>query len=105
MPAEREDVEGMSKKLIGAVLALALSVAGFVSLLYPAVNPDALAEVALDVDRAEGKVRLDSRIVIEIRGNVSRKEVLESLKILPPVTIGEDDLVVEHISKYPWHEG
>ena len=98
-------MEGMSKNTIGAVLALALAVAGFVSLFYPVVNPDSLAEVALEVDRAEGKVLLDSRIVIEIRGSVSKKEVLESLKIQPPVTIGEDDLAVEYISKYPWHEG
>ena len=57
---EREgDVEGMSKNTIGAVLALAIALAGFVSLLYPVVNPDSLAEVALEIDRAEGKVRLD----------------------------------------------
>ena len=96
----------MSKALIGVVVAFTLiAVAGFITLLYPFVYRDPLAAASLEMDDAEEKAWLDSQIVIEIRGSIPKEEIRESLKIHPPVSIGEDDLAVEHIAKFPWHEG
>lgn len=95
----------MSRLAIGAAAVVMLFVAGgFMTLAYPFVHREPLAEPFLEVDAAEGKVRLDSRIVIEIRGNISEEHIRESLGIYPPVPLGEEDLVVEHIAKFPWHE-
>ena len=95
----------MSKLAIGAAAAVMLFVAGgFVTLAYPLIHREPLAEPFLEVDDAEGKVRLDSRIVIEIRGSISEEHIRESLGIYPPIPLGEEDLVVEHLAKFPWHE-
>ncbi len=96
----------MSKQVIGAVVAVTLLVAaGFITLVYPFIYRDPLAEPFLEIDDAEEKAWLDSQIVIEIRGSVPESEVRESLEIHPPVPVREEDVVVEHIAKFPWHEG
>ena len=96
----------MSRVLVGAVVAFTLiAIAGFVTLIYPVIDRDPLARASLEMDEAEGRAWLDSRIVIEVRGRLSKREVRESLNIQPHVSIGEDDLAVEHIAKLPWHEG
>ncbi len=96
----------MSKWVIGAVVAFTLLVvAGFVTLLYPIIYRDPLAEPSVQIDDAEAKAWLDSQIVIEIRGSPTKEEILDSLEIHPPVPIGDEDLAVEHIARFPWHEG
>jgi len=95
----------MSKQVVGAVVAVTLLVAaGFITLVYPFIYRDPLAEPFLEIDDAEEKAWLDSQIVIEIRGSVPESEVRESLEIHPPVPVREEDVVVEHIAKFPWHE-
>lgn len=96
----------MPKAVAGAVVAAALlAVAGFVTIAYPFIYRDSLAEPFLEIDDAEGKAWVDSPVVIEIRGSFSEEEVRESLEIQPRVPVGEDDLAVEHIARFPWHEG
>ncbi|KKK93101.1 hypothetical protein LCGC14_2696250, partial [marine sediment metagenome] len=93
------------KQVVGAVVAVTLLVAaGFITLVYPFIYRDPLAEPFLEIDDAEEKAWLDSQIVIEIRGSVPESEVRESLEIHPPVPVREEDVVVEHIAKFPWHE-
>ncbi len=96
----------MRKAVAGAVLAVTLLViAGFITLAYPFIYRDSLAEPFFQIDAAEQKARLDSQIVIEVRGSFSEEEVRESLEIHPRVPVGEEDLAVEHIARFPWHEG
>jgi hypothetical protein len=98
--------EDMYKQAIAAVVAVILAVtAAFVTLVYPFIYRDSLAEPFLEIDGAEEKAWLDSQIVIEIRGSFPEEEIRESLDIHPPVPLGEEDLAVEHIAKLPWHEG
>ncbi len=94
-----------SKAVAGGVAALILLVvAGFVTLAYPLIHRAPLAEPSFEVDEAEGKARLDSQIVLEIRGSFSEKEALELLDIHPPLPVGEEDLAVERIAELPWLE-
>ena len=95
----------MSRLAFGVAAAVTVFIAaGFVTLAYPFIYRQPLAESFLEVDGAEGKAWLDTRIVIEIRGSLSEDQVRESLGIYPPVRLGEEDLKVEHIAKLPWHE-
>jgi hypothetical protein len=87
-----------------AGLAAAVLVSAFVTLAYPALFPAALAEPSFDLDAAEGKATLDSRIVLEVRGNLSLDEVREALSVTPPVDLDDSDLTVEHVAPFPWHE-
>ena len=89
---------------MAAAVSLALA-AAFIALIYPLVDRGSLAEPFFEVDEAEGKAQLDSHVVLEIRGSFSEEEIRESLQIHPPVLIGEQDLAVEDIAKFPWHEG
>ncbi|TET97817.1 MAG: hypothetical protein E3J29_04180, partial [Dehalococcoidia bacterium] len=101
-----EEGVGMSNRVVGAVVAVTLLlVAGFVTFAYPFIHRDPLAEPFLEIDDAEEKAWPDSQIVIEIRGSFPEEEIRESLEIHPPVAVGEEDLAVEHIAKFPWHEG
>ncbi|NIN67463.1 MAG: hypothetical protein GTO63_22730 [Anaerolineae bacterium] len=96
----------MYKAVIGAVATVTLlAVAAFVALAYPFIYRDPLADPYFEIDDGEEKARLDSQIVIELRGSFPEEEIRESLNIDPPVLIGEDDLAVEHIARFPWHEG
>jgi len=95
----------MPKKAIAAAAVSLAIVTALITLLYPFVDRGALAEPSFDVDEAEGKARLDSQIVVEVRGSFSEEEIRESLQIRPSVPIEEQDLAVEHIARFPWHEG
>jgi hypothetical protein len=96
----------MPKAVVGAIVAAALLVvAGFVTVAYPFFYRDSLAEPSVAIDDAEGKAWVDSPIVIEVRGSFSEEEIREALEIQPRVPVGEDDLAVEHIARFPWHEG
>lgn len=96
----------MPKAVVGAAAAaILLVVAGLVTVVYPFIYRNALAEPFFEIDNAEEKARLDAQIVIEIRGSLSEEEVLQSLDIEPRVPVGEEDLTVEHIARFPWHEG
>jgi len=90
--------------VVAAVAVLSLA-GGFVTLAYPAIFRVSLAEPSLEVDAAEGKVGLESRIVLELRGSFSEEDIRESLEIRPRVPMGESGLRVEHIAALPWHEG
>lgn len=90
--------------VVAAVVVLSLAT-GFVTLAYPAIFRESLAEPWLQLDAAEGRVGLDSQIVIEVRGSFSEEEIRESLDIRPPLPIGEDDLTVKRVAVFPWHEG
>jgi hypothetical protein len=96
----------MPKAVVGAIVAAALLVvAGSVTIAYPFFYRDSLAEPSVAIDDAEGKAWVDSPIVIEVRGSFSEEEIQEALEIQPRVPVGEDDLAVEHIARFPWHEG
>lgn len=96
----------MRKVVVGAAAAVVLLVAaGFVTLVFPFVYREPLAAPFFEIDEAEEQARLDSQIVLEIRGSFPEEEIRESLDIQPPVVIGEGDLAVEHIARFPWQEG
>lgn len=95
----------MSTRAVAAGAALVFLLAGFITLGYPAVFKVALAEPSMQTDAAEGKVRLDSPVVIELRGSPSEEEVRESLEVRPPVAIDEAELRLERVALFPWHEG
>jgi Phosphodiester glycosidase/Bacterial Ig-like domain len=71
---------------------------------YPALFPPPLAQPAFSVDPAEGKVWVNSDIVLEVRGHLSTAEVIEKLEIDPPVELSADDVVIEHSARLPLHE-
>ena len=56
------------------------------------------------MDPAEGKVWVNSDIVLEVRGHLSEAQVLQKLRFEPPVDLTKDDLVVEHQARLPLHE-
>jgi hypothetical protein len=89
----------------GLFLCLLFGAAAFVFALHPALFPQPLEPPSFQVDPAEGKVWLDSQVVIEVRGSLSPAEVLERLKIRPRVEIQADDVAVQRIADYRWHEG
>src|SRR3972149_8437519 len=95
----------MPKKAIAAAAVSLATVTALITLLSPFVDRGALAEPSFDVDEAEGKARLDSQIVVEVRGSFSEEEIRESLQIRPSVPIEEQDLAVEDIARFAWHEG
>ena len=66
--------------------------------------PPELADPSLDVDPAESKVWVNSEIVLEVRGSVSKDEVLTSLDVRPPLHLNPDDITIEHVAPLPWHK-
>lgn len=84
----------------GAVLFLGLAFL----FVYPALFPRPLARPAFSVDPAEGKVWVNSDIVLEVRGHLTEKQVLDKLEFEPPVDLSADDLIVEHDARMPLNE-
>ncbi|HEX7456262.1 MAG TPA: Ig-like domain-containing protein, partial [Candidatus Nanoarchaeia archaeon] len=91
--------------LIAAYVGVLFIIAAFITVGYPFFFRGSLADPSVEMDLKEGKVWLDTQIVMEFRGSHSKEALLETLEISPKVKIGEDDLKVEHIARFPWHEG
>jgi hypothetical protein len=88
-----------------AAYAAALIIpSSFFLLAYPALFPADVDDPVIETDPAEGKAWLDSRIVIELRGNYTREQVLQTLEIDPPVSLPPGAVTVEQVAPLPWHE-
>lgn len=87
-----------------AAIALVLIIGSFVAAGCPFFFRGSLAEASTEIDAAEGKTWLDSKVVMEFRGSHSKEAILDSLQISPAVVVGEEDLKVEHVAALPWHE-
>ena len=95
----------MSRRARISVVFLALVFSlSIVTLILPIFSRGNLADPAVEIDPAEGKTRLDSRVTFELGGSFSEDEIRRSLKITPVVTLGEKDLDVDHVAIFPWHE-
>lgn len=93
-------------RLFGASFAILLIAAlAAISFAYPALFPNRIELPAYDIDPAEGKANLDSTVALELRGSVSREDVLRSLAIEPAPLRWMPDVEVQHIARLPWHEG
>jgi peptidoglycan/xylan/chitin deacetylase (PgdA/CDA1 family) len=103
LSAKRDVSAGRTAALIVGFLLVA-GVA-FVTIGYPFLFRESLAEPVLEVDPAEGKVRLDAEMVLEFRGDLSKEAVQQSLTLSPAVPLGAEDLRVEHTARLPWHRG
>ena len=96
----------MNKKIIAAsVMGVLFMVASFTTVGYPFFFRGSVAEPSVEIDSGEGKVWLNSQIVLEFRGSLSEDSIRESLTISPNISVGKSDLRVEHIAAFPWHEG
>ena len=82
---------------------LAASFAVLFALVVPAAFPQSLSSPSFDVDTAEGNAWLTSEVVFEVRGHLTEDEVREGLRLSPRVTLGDDDIAVEHVARVPWH--
>lgn len=95
----------MTTRIVAAAAVFILfAVAALVTVAYPVAFPEPLAEPSLELDPAEGNVGLDASIVLELRGSLSEREVLDSLDFSPPVDVDLEDLRLEHSARLPWHE-
>jgi hypothetical protein len=82
---------------------LTASLAILFALVLPAAFPQSLSSPSFDVDPAEGNAWLTSEVVFEVRGHLTEDEVREGLRLSPRVTLGDDDIAVEHVARVPWH--
>jgi hypothetical protein len=103
------DLEQMSvRRYVWWLGAIIPSLTVFIGLafvvVYPALFPPPLAQPAFNVDPAEGKVWVNSDIVLEVRGHFTRQEVLDRLQIDPPVRLGEEDIQLDYEARLPLHE-
>ena len=73
-------------------------------LVYPALFPTPLARPAFSVDPAEGRVWVNSNVVLEVRGHLTEAQILKKLVLEPPVDLSENDIVIEHSARLPLHE-
>ena len=95
----------MSRRLGGAVAAVTLAlITAIIALGFLLVGRSSLAEPSFEIDEAEGKAKLDSRIVFEVRGSFSEDEIRKLLEFHPPIPIGDVVLTVERIAEFPWQE-
>jgi len=94
----------MNKKTIAAAIVVIALIVSFITVGYPFFFRGSLADPSVEMDSKEGKAWLDTQIVMEFRGSHSKEVLLETLEISPKVKIGEDNLKVEHIARFPWHE-
>jgi hypothetical protein len=83
--------------VVGAVVAV-------VVLSYPAFIPKRLNQPAFNVDPAEGKVWVNSEIVVEVRGRLSPEEALKVLEFTPPITLRASDITVEYSAPLAGHD-
>jgi len=77
----------------------------FFALAYPALNPPDLADPAVTLDPAEGKVSLESPLTMEVRGSLSADDVRDRINVSPDMDLASADVTVEHVAVLPWHEG
>ena len=96
----------MRRRLVWWIATTAVLIAVIFSfaLVYPAVFPKPLAQPAFSVDPAEGKVWVNSQIVVDVRGYLSVEEAVKALRFDPPVALDRKDVQVEHIGRLPGHE-
>jgi hypothetical protein len=73
-------------------------------LVYPALFPAPLSPPSFSLDPAEGKVWVNSDVVLEVRGHLSEEQVLDKLHFEPPVDLTENDLILEYDARLPLHE-
>jgi hypothetical protein len=96
----------MRRRLLWWIAATAVLIAVIFSfaLVYPAVFPKPLAQPAFSLDPAEGKVWVNSQIVVDVRGYLSVEEAVRALRFDPPIALDPKDVQVEHIARLPGHE-
>jgi hypothetical protein len=87
-----------------ALFLAAIGLAVVVALLYPVLNPSPVHEPVVEIDPAEGKVWLDTSVVLELRGSYSAEEVAEGLRIEPPLQLRPGDIAVEQEARLPLHD-
>ena len=58
---------------------------------YPALFPGPLSQPAFNVDSAEGKVWINSAVVVEVRGHLTAEAGPAELEFDPPVELSEHD--------------
>jgi Phosphodiester glycosidase/Bacterial Ig-like domain len=96
------------RRLIARLMAAAAVIAtlggAFYALAYPALFPPDVAPPAVELDPAEGRVWLDSQVVIELRGSFSEDDVLDALEVDPPLDITADHIDIEREATLSWHE-
>lgn len=95
----------MNRKIVLVLFPVLFTIVAFILIGYPYLLKNSITEPQFNIDEKEGKAWLDTQIVMEFRGNHSKGAILESLQISPKVKIGEDDLRVERIARFPWHKG
>ena len=93
----------LGRKIATGITVLTVLVTLYV-LVYPALFASGVREPSIEVDPAEGKVWLDTKLVIELQGNFTHGEVLEALDIQPPVEIEPADVTVEQVADLPLHD-
>jgi hypothetical protein len=70
--------------------------------VYPAAFPQPINPPQVENDPAEDRAWLTGEIVLEIRGHLSREEVLATLELTPQPVLENADIRVEHSARMAW---
>ncbi|HEV8573992.1 MAG TPA: phosphodiester glycosidase family protein [Dehalococcoidia bacterium] len=72
--------------------------------IYPVFFPKPLSQPAFNLDPAEGKVWINSQVVVDVRGHLSVEEAVNALEFDPPIDLDADDIEVDYTARLPGHE-
>lgn len=94
----------MARNLSATFAILLIAAIAAISLAYPFLFPSPVEPATYEIDPAEEKAALDSKLVLEVRGSLSEEEVVEGLTIEPELRVSPQ-IEVRHIARLHWHEG
>ena len=98
-------MRGVDRRILTGLVLLLTLIAALALNAYPLLFPGSLAEPETDLDARERRTWLDSAVFIDVRGNLSREDILRELIVLPGVDDALLDAEVEHSAALPWHDG